>query len=101
MQVHGACSHAEVAMTTEETFQGLDQGAVVARIMGQQRTQRLLIEFVQFVLPVQVEEQTIDTQSCERMDFSFTKEPPPNFQSLLSFSIGLWHSLQACTKPPY
>ena len=93
VQVHCASGLAEVAITAKEAFQCF-QERLIATIVGiQQGAKRLLVEVEQSLLAVEREEQAIDPQAGERVEFALTKEPAANLQCLLRLAPGLRNGL--------
>ena len=78
MKVEQAGGLADVAVAAEKAFKRFDKRAIVALVVLEQWAKRFLVEVGEFALPVEVEEQTVDAQASERVDFSITEEAAPD-----------------------
>src|SRR5579863_7072738 len=86
MQVHGARSFTEIPVEVEEAFERPYRIDATFRVGIEQWAKCLFIKSRQFMLSVQVEEQPVNSQLCERVQFPVAEEPPSDFQRLLGRS---------------
>jgi len=86
VEVHGAGGFAEVAVASEEGFEGFDEGAIAAGVGVDEGAKGLVVEFGQFVVAIEGEEQAIDAQMGERVEGMGAEEPAPYFERLLCFA---------------
>src|SRR5579883_1730380 len=83
VEVHYARGLAQVAVAAEEALQGFQQCLIATILSVEQRAERLLVKVEQRLFTKEGEEQAVNTQTRERVQFSLTKEAAANLQGLL------------------
>jgi len=87
VEVHGTGGLTEIAIAAKVDFESFEKGIITTSIGFEERAKHFVIKVLKFALLIEVEEQAVDAKVGEGVQFVFAKEPTPNFEGLLGFTM--------------